>query len=341
MTSVPSQSSTALQESSPRSDAPSPRLEADALVKTYSKSGILRRTAVRAVDHISLTLTPGTTTAIVGESGCGKSTLARLLLALESPDSGSVNFNGMPVSRMTRAEWRAYRRAVQMVFQHPNESFNPMLTIWSSLRDALRLRDDLTALDKNAMVSKLLATVGLDPAISQRRRRELSGGELQRAALARALASQPSFLILDEPTSALDASIQGQIIELLTRLQEEFAIGYMLITHDMRLVQMMATDVRVMYLGQIVEQGSPALLHDSLHPYTRSLVRAAFLEGAQVREVIRGEIAEIPEEYEGCRFYPRCPFSTRECLQPQVLQEARPGHAVRCWRWIEIDMEVS
>ena len=319
----------------------STRLEAHEVVKTYKKPGMLRRTAVRAVDHVSLTLTPHTTLAIVGESGCGKSTLARLLLNLEQPDSGSVSFNGDQLTTMSSREQRAYRRAVQMVFQHPNESFNPTLTIGSSLKDALRLRDDLSRSQKDETVHELFATVGLDPTIGERRRRELSGGELQRAALARSLGSRPSFLILDEPTSALDASIRGQIVELLMRLQGDSHLGYMLITHDMRLVQMMADYIRVMYLGQIVEEGAPSLLQDSLHPYTRSLVKAAFLEGGTVRSVVRGEVSEIEADYEGCHFYPRCPFSTPECLQPQALLEARPGHKVRCWRWREIETETQ
>jgi len=316
-------------------------LEAQAIVKTYRKPGVLRPSVVRAVDHVSVELHTRSTVAIVGESGCGKSTLARLLLNLESPDSGSVSFDGKPLGTMSRIEERAYRRAVQMVFQHPQESFNPMLTIRSSLRDALRLRDDLSSNEKDETVHELLSTVGLDPTIGVRRRRELSGGELQRAALARALGSRPAFLVLDEPTSALDASIRGQIVELLMRLQEDSGLGYMLITHDMRLVQMMADHVRVMYLGQIVEEGRPSVLQDSLHPYTRSLVRAAFLQGGRVRAVVRGEVSEIPEGYEGCRFYPRCPFSTHECLQPQLLQEARKGHGVRCWRWREVEKEAA
>ena len=125
------------------------------------------------------------------------------------------------------------------------------------------------------------------------------------------------------------------------RLQGDTGLGYMLITHDMRLVHMMADHVRVMYLGQIVEEGRPSILQDSLHPYTRSLVRAAFLEDGRVRASVRGELAEMPGEYEGCRFYPRCPFGTHECLQPQTLEEARPEHSVRCWRWQEIEKEAA
>jgi oligopeptide/dipeptide ABC transporter ATP-binding protein len=323
------------------SEAVSKTVEAESVVKTYHKPGILRRSTVRAVDHVSLVLRTGTTVAIVGESGCGKSTLARLLLNLERPDSGTVTFDGKTVRGMNDSERRGYRRTVQMVFQHPQQSFNPMLTIGSSLRDALRLRDDLSGKEKDETVRELLSTVGLDPTIEKRRRRELSGGELQRAALARALGSHPAFLVLDEPTSALDASVRGQIIELLLRLQEDSGLGYLLITHDMRLVQMMAGHVLVMYLGQIVEEGRPSVLEESLHPYTRSLVRAAFLEGGSVRSVVRGEVAEIEEGYEGCRFYPRCPFATHECLEPQVLEDAGPDHNVRCWRWEEIEKETA
>src|SRR5207248_10931204 len=138
--------------------------------------------------------------------------------------------------------------------------------------------------------------------------------------------------------SALDASIRGQIIELLRRFQEEAGLGYLVVTHDMRLVQMMADHVLVMYLGQIVEEGPTAtVLRQPLHPYTRSLVKAAALDGGSVRAVVRGEVSELPEGYDGCRFYPRCPFATEGCLQPQTLAAVRRADSVRCWRWKEID----
>jgi peptide/nickel transport system ATP-binding protein/oligopeptide transport system ATP-binding protein len=301
---------------------------------------VWQRRGVTAVDHVSVSLEPGRTIAVVGESGSGKSTLARLLLNLEQPDAGTVSFDGMTLSAMSEAETRAYRQAVQMVFQHPQQSFNPMLTIGSSVKDALRLRDDLSRSQKDRTVRELLSLVGLDPVLAARRRRELSGGELQRAALARALASQPRLLILDEPTPALDASIRGQIIELLLRFQEEEGLGYLVVTHDMRLVQMMADHVLVMYLGQIVEEGpTDAVLRQPLHPYTRSLVKAAALEGGTVRAAVRGEISELPEGYKGCRFYSRCPFATQGCLEPQALATARRAHSVRCWRWEEIESQ--
>jgi oligopeptide/dipeptide ABC transporter ATP-binding protein len=282
----------------------------------------------------------GATVAVVGESGCGKSTLARLLLGLQEPDEGEVRFDGRPLEALDEDELHRYRRAVQMIFQHPQQSFNPMLTIGASLRDAFRLRRDVRGRKRDGLAGELLALTGLDPSMRTRRPSELSGGELQRAALARALASDPRLLVLDEPTSALDASIRGQVVELLLKLQAEKNLGYLLITHDMRLVRMMASRVLVMYLGQVVEEGRAAdVLGRPRHPYTRSLLDAALLGRSQLRSAaaVRGEVSELPPGYVGCRFAPRCPHAVAGCERPQVLPEHAPMQRVRCWRAEELE----
>jgi oligopeptide/dipeptide ABC transporter ATP-binding protein len=226
-----------------------------------------------------------------------------------------------------------------MIFQHPEQSFNPMLTIGASLRDAFRLRSDLAGRERDTIGAELLERAGLDPSLRTRRRSELSGGELQRAALARALASDPRVLVLDEPTSALDASVRGQVVELLLTLQHENDLGYVLITHDMRLVRMMATRVHVMYLGQVVEEGDVAdVLERPRHPYTRSLLNAALLGRTRLRSAasVRGEVDDLPLDYSGCRFAPRCAYAIAGCEQPQLLEETRRARRVRCWRAEEL-----
>jgi len=313
-------------------------LDAREVVKRYGRHGFGNRRSIAAVDHVSVSLQPGKTIAIVGESGSGKSTLTRLLLNLEGVDAGEISFNGVSLQRMSSEQRRAYRQSVQLVFQHPQQSFNPMLTIGGSILDALRLRDDLSRREKQQVCGELFELVGLDPAMGERRRREVSGGELQRAALARALASQPKLIVLDEPTSALDASIRGQIVELLLQFQARSDLGYLVVTHDMRLVQLMAGHVMVMYLGQIVEEGpTEEILRRPRHPYTRSLIEAASLEGERVRAVVRGEVTTLAEDYQGCRFFDRCPFARKKCLQPQELAVTDDDRHVRCWRWRDVE----
>ncbi len=314
-------------------------LEGDGLVKVFRSSGLRRSRSVTAVEHVSVAVNTATTVAIVGESGCGKTTLARLLLNLQQPDEGEVRFNGRALTSLNADELRGYRRAVQMIFQNPQQSFNPMLTIGTSLRDAFRLRTDIPRRERDSISKELLAHVGLSPLMRSRKRTELSGGELQRAALARSLASDPRLLVLDEPTSALDASIRGQVVDLLLRLQQEKRLGYLLITHDMRLVRVMASHVLVMYLGQVVEEGEVERVLDApRHPYTRSLLNAALLgrSGLRTAAAVRGEVSDLDPSYQGCRFAPRCPYAIAGCEQPQVLRELSPRQRVRCWRAEEL-----
>jgi oligopeptide/dipeptide ABC transporter ATP-binding protein len=229
-----------------------------------------------------------------------------------------------------------------MVFQNPLTSFDPMLTLRQALLEPLRLRDELSRSEREAEVVSLLERVGLGAHFAERYPRQVSGGELQRAGIARAIAPGPSLVFLDEPTSALDRSIQGQILNLLQDLREEQGLSYVLASHDLRVVRHVADEVRVMYLGQIVESGTMEdVFERPAHPYTRGLLDATHVGepdvtsnrrgGGPVR--LRGELQLADHEVRGCRLAPRCPFAVDRCHEePQELETVVPGHQVRCWR---------
>jgi oligopeptide/dipeptide ABC transporter ATP-binding protein len=304
-----------------------PLLAVDAVSKTFRRRG---RTRVTAVDGVSFALQPAETLALVGESGCGKTTLGRLVLDLVRPDAGEIRLRGRVLAAMDRRERRHYRRAVQMVFQNPLAAFNPMLTIGASLRDAMHLMDELDRDAREARAEGLLRRVRLDPSYLGRRPAEMSGGQLQRVGVARALATDPEVIFLDEPTSALDMSIRGQILELLAELQAETGMALVLVSHDMRVVRAVASRVAVMYLGHVVEEGSvEGVTGAPRHPYTRALLGAAF--GTRRAARISGEARGAAVE-QGCRLRGRCPFELHACSAPQELAPIEPGHLVRCWR---------
>jgi len=300
---------------------------------TVKKSAFSYR-HVRAVDGVSFVLHPGENLAIVGESGSGKSTIGRLLLRLYDHDAGDIILFGEDIRRMVKERTRNFRQTVQMLFQNPLGSFNPMLTMGQSLREPLQLRTGMTAKDKREEVRSFLEQVGLGPEFIRKRPGEMSGGELQRAGLARALAPKPKVVFLDEPTSALDMSVRGQIINLIQGVQEDQDLALLYVTHDLRLVQQVADRVIVTYLGQILEETSQEeLFTDPLHPYTRSLLAATRLgHESQPVEVMEGEVVQSQSEVEGCRLYSRCPLATEECRSPQELLSVNAQHKVRCWR---------
>ena len=315
-----------------------PVLEVRDLRKTFLAGSLLSpggRRQIPAVDGVSFALRPGRTTALVGESGCGKSTLARLILRLHRPDSGQIFLLGDEVQGLGERSFRPYRRHVQMVFQNPLTSFDPRYTIGASIREVMRLRD--AEGESPGGVAELLSEVGLSPRFAELRPRGVSGGELQRAAIARALAPRPNRVVMDEPTSALDMSIQGQVLSLLRDLQERHALSYLIATHDLRAVRMVAHEAMVMYLGQVVEYGPTAeVFGHPRHPYTLGLLYAHELEGRTAdldRTVrIRGTLRYHEPGYDGCRLVGRCPLAMPACRQPQELEEIAPGHFVRCWR---------
>jgi oligopeptide/dipeptide ABC transporter ATP-binding protein len=318
-----------------------PLLEAVDVRKTYRvQSGWTRFTSVNALEGVSVAARTGKTLAIAGESGCGKSTLGRLLLGLTSPDGGEVRFAGRQLDRQSDASWREFRRSVQMVFQNPLASFNPMLTVGGTLRDALRLREDLpSSAAKVGEAVRLVSEIGLDPSLLRRHPSELSAGQLQKASIARALASRPRVVFLDEPTSALDASGRRQTIDLLLNLQRELELAYVLVSHDFHVIGALAHHVVVMYLGQIVEAGPvDMVLGRPLHPYSRALLAASrFGFTGQSKLRIRGELTQLSAGYEGCRLFHRCPYAKADCQKAQELSPVRPLQSARCWRALDIE----
>lgn len=316
-----------------------PILELRGVRKTFAARGRLansQKAAVAAVDGVDLTLERGTTTALVGESGSGKSTLARLILRLHDADAGQILLDGQEIQGLNDARFRPFRRKVQMVFQNPLTSFDPVHTIGASIRETMRLAPPDG--DVDARLGELLTEVGLSPRFAGLRPRDVSGGELQRAGIARALSVVPDLVVMDEPTSALDMSIQGQVLELLAQLQQRHDLTYLLVTHDLRTVRMIADRVVVMYLGQVVEEGpTEQVFGDARHPYTRGLLYAHDLAARTEqgdRDVrIRGSLRTPRPGDEGCRLLGRCPLGEEQrCDRPQTLAEVAIDHRARCWR---------
>jgi ABC-type oligopeptide transport system ATPase subunit len=291
-----------------------PLVEVRGLTKAFSRQRGLfsRATRVVAVDAVSFAIEEGETFGLVGESGSGKTTTGRCILRLIEPSSGEVLFRDRSVLGLSRTELRAARRDMQMVFQDPYSSLNPRMRVETIVEEPLVIHGLGTRTERRDRVAALLADVGLDPALRRRYPHEFSGGQRQRIGLARALALNPSFIVADEPVSALDVSIQAQVINLLMDLQARFRLTYLLIAHDLRLVEHVCTRVAVMFLGRIVEMGpTREIFTDARHPYTQALLSAvptpdpdaadtrvtldpkSFDRAAPLREVAVGHFAAV------------------------------------------------
>lgn len=311
-------------------------LEATGLVRRYGmRRGLLGRVVeVRAVDGVSLTLERGRTLGLVGESGCGKSTTGRLVLGLETPDAGSIGFEGRPMPPPGSPTWRALRARMQMVYQDPLGALDRRLPIGTQVAEPLDIHGIGAPAERAARVETLLRDVGLRPDHAARFPHELSGGQRQRAVLARALATNPAMLVCDEPISALDVSIQAQVMNLLLDLQASLGLGLLFISHDLRVVRQVSHRVAVMYLGRIVEEGEPdAVLHDPAHPYARALVSAIPQPGRRNgRIVLQGDPPNPADRPTGCAFHPRCPVATALCAQeaPHLKPRHGDGRLVAC-----------
>ena len=288
-----------------------PILQVRNLTRHYEVSqGLLRpKGIVRALNGVGFDLHRGKTLAVVGESGCGKSTLARQLTLIEQPSDGHIILNGVDVARARGAEHQALRRKVQMVFQNPYASLNPRQKIARQLEEPLVINTRQPATEREARVTEMLAVVGLRPEYAHRYPHMFSGGQRQRIAIARAMMLKPDILVADEPTSALDVSIQAQVLNLFMDLQQELQTAYVFISHNLAVVQHVADDVMVMYLGRAVETGpKKTIFSRPLHPYTRALLSASpSLHTRNRREVIRiqGEPPNPLHPPGGCAFHKR------------------------------------
>ena len=312
-------------------------LRVDNLTKHFPPPGGLFRTKgspVRAVDGVSFTVRRGETLALIGESGCGKTTTGELILLLQPATSGEVEFMGRSVLRADQSEVRELRRRMQVVFQNPRSSLNPRMRIHQILAEPFVAQGQSRAASA-ATTTQLLEMVGLKPHLAARFPHELSGGQAQRVAVARALAFRPDFIVLDEPTSALDVSVQAQVINLLQELQNELGLTYLFISHDLRIVRHLADRIGVMYLGKIVETGPTAEIYRTpLHPYTQALLSAvppAHPRLRRPRTILSGDVPSPAAIPSGCRFRTRCPLAAPVCAAEQpAFREVRPGHWAAC-----------
>ena len=303
------------------------------------RKGFLQRVvgAVKAVDGVSLNIPAGRTVALVGESGCGKTTVGKGLLQLLPLTSGSVRFAGQELTTLPKSQLRALRGALQIVFQDPFASLDPRMVVADILEEGMRaLNVGKSPLERARRIDQLLDEVGLAPESKYRYPHEFSGGQRQRIAIARALAVNPKLIVCDEPTSALDVSVQAQILNLLRGLQATHQLSYLFITHNISVVEYLAHEVAVMYLGRIVEYGPvEAVLSAPKHPYTQALLSAVpLIEKETGREVIRlqGELPSPAQPPNGCHFHPRCPHAMPVCAQRYPGESAfGAGHVARCF----------
>lgn len=290
---------------------------------------------VRAVDDVSFSIYKGESFGLVGESGCGKSTTGRAVLRLGGITGGRILFGGQDVASLGREDLRKLRRKMQMIFQDPYASLDPHKTLQQILTEPLRVHGLFTPAERVKKARDMLETVGLTPAYLQRYPHELSGGQRQRIGIARAVILNPDLIVADEPVSALDVSVQAQVINLLLKLQNEFRLTYLFISHDLGVVRHITDRVAVMYLGRIVELAeTEELFENPLHPYTRALISAIPAHRPDERKnrvILNGEVPSPAAPPSGCPFHERCPQCMEICkTEAPALGTFEGGHTVTC-----------
>ena len=314
-------------------------LQARELTRFYPVGGMGKeKKVVKALNGVSFELQAGKTLAVVGESGCGKSTLARQLTLIETPTTGRLAINGTEMVNLSRSALKQMRTEIQMVFQNPYASLNPRQTIAAQLMEPLAIHTKLSKKDRYDKAVEMMKTVGLRPEHSSRYPHMFSGGQRQRIALARAMMLNPKIVVADEPTSALDVSIQAQVLNLFMDLQEQYGTAYVFISHNLSVVEHVADDIMVMYLGRAVEHGdSKTIFAKPLHPYTQALLSAApSLKEQKVQLKLSGELPSPLNLPSGCALHQRCPHAQPRCTQEVPELREWQGRKVACLRLEEI-----
>jgi oligopeptide/dipeptide ABC transporter ATP-binding protein len=310
-------------------------IRAEHIKKHYPIGTVSSKRILRAVDDVSLSIHQGEMFGVVGESGCGKSTLGRCILRLTDVTDGRVFFKGQDISTLNSSQMIPYRKEMQMIFQNPYSSFNPKMAVGKNIREVGTVHK-MTPAKTDERIKLLLDYISLSANILDRHPEELSGGQLQRLAIMRALFLNPSFVLADEPVSSLDVSVQAQILNLILDLREELGIAFMFISHDLSVVERVCDRVIVLYLGTIVETAPVSkLFGNKNHPYTKALISAKPKENPSALSsgnILHGDIADVSLKPEGCSFAPRC----SECRSgicdkdPPVLREVSQGHFIAC-----------
>jgi oligopeptide/dipeptide ABC transporter ATP-binding protein len=321
-----------------------PIVQVKHLVKHFTVAGTTK--PLQAVSDVSFSIGRSETLGIVGESGSGKTTVGRCVLWLIEPTSGQVLIDGHDLSTLSRDSIQHLRPYMQLVFQEPFDSLDPQMTVGQIVAEPLRLHTKLGKVERQERVADLLDKVGLSPRTADRHPHQIAAGQQQRVGIARAIATEPKFIVLDEPVSSLDPTARAEIIDLLIDLQERLEISYLFISHDLTTVQYLCSSVAVMYLGKIVEMGpTERLFEHPVHPYTRALLSAVPVPDPEVRRtkfVLRGEIPSPINLPTGCHLHTRCPAAAAACrVSIPQLEEVSEGHWVSCIRARELGFEES